>query len=342
MSEITLTAEVGRTTGSSATRRLRREGKIPAVVYGHGSEPLSVAVDSSDLRVALTGLTIAELISFYELFERTEKTVTCYSQGVNQSESGTDKVNAIINCHLATGRIGQPGMGPFSLTGQPNAMGGREVGALSNTLAAHMEFGAADVDRVGRFWRAPRMATKPGLKAVDLFESVGRGEIKAIWIMATNPVVSLPNADSVRRALQVCELSVVSEAVRNSDTVDACRIRLPALAWGEKDGTVTNSERGISRQRPFLRAPGEARQDWWILSQVARRLGHGDAFAWRGVADIFRARVIDATPGSFVFELTGATDKLDAFLEALDRSAILETVRTGVCGIGRGERILRV
>ena len=179
-------------------------------------------------------------------------------------------------------------MGPFSITGQPNAMGGREVGALSNTLAAHMDFTPADIDRVGRFWRAPRMATRPGLKAVDLFDAVARGEIKAVWIMATNPVASLPNADAVRAALKACDLSIVSEAVRASDTVDACRIRLPALAWGEKDGTVTNSERGISRQRPFLPPPGEARPDWWIIAEVARRLGFGEAFAWQGAADIFR------------------------------------------------------
>ena len=249
------------------------------------------------------GLPPADIATFFDWFVRTERTVTLYSQGVNQSTAGADKVNAIINCHLLTGRIGRPGMGPFSITGQPNAMGGREVGALANTLAAHMEFTPTDIDRVGRFWQAPRMATRPGLKAVDLFDAVGRGEVKAIWIMATNPVVSLPNADAVKRALQACELSVVSEAVRDSDTVDACRIRLPALAWAEKDGTATNSERRISRQRPFLRAPGEARQDWWIVSQVARRLGHGGAFAWRGPADIFREHAALSA-----FENDGARD----------------------------------
>ncbi len=214
--------------------------------------------------------------------------MTLYSQGVNQSTAGVDKVNAIVNCHLLTGRIGRRGMGPFSITGQPNAMGGREVGALSNLLAAHMGFTPADLDRVGRFWQAPRLATQLGLKAIDLFDAVGRGEIKAVWIMATNPVASLPDAEAVRRALQGCELSIVSEAVRATDTVDVCRIRLPALAWGEKDGTVTNSERSISRQRPFLGVPGEARQDWWIVREVARRLGFGAAFAWNGPADIFR------------------------------------------------------
>ena len=133
---------------------------------------------------------------------RRERVVTCYSQGVNQSAQGTDKVNAIINCHLATGRIGKPGMGPFSLTGQPNAMGGREVGGLANQLAAHMGFSPDEVDRVRRFWNAPRMATREGLKAVQMFDAIARGEIKALWVMATNPAVSLPRAAAVREALE--------------------------------------------------------------------------------------------------------------------------------------------
>ncbi len=237
---------------------------------------------------ALCGLTAADIASFFDWFARSEKSVTLYSQGVNQSSAGADKVNAIINCHLLTGRIGRPGMGPFSITGQPNAMGGREVGALSNTLAAHMDFAPEDVARVGRFWNSSRVARRPGLKAVELFEAVKSGRIKAVWIMATNPVASLPDAAAVRAALQGCELSIVSEAVRASDTVDACRIRLPALAWAEKNGTVTNSERCISRQRSFLLPPGEARQDWWIVAEVARRLGFGQAFDWTSAADIFR------------------------------------------------------
>ena len=121
---------------------------------------------------------------------------------MNQSAQGTDKVNAIINCHLATGRIGRPGMGPFSLTGQPNAMGGREVGGLANQLAAHMSFSPAEIDRVRRFWNAPHIATHEGLKAVQMFEAIERGEIKALWVMATNPAVSLPRAGAMREALQ--------------------------------------------------------------------------------------------------------------------------------------------
>ena len=137
------------------------------------------------------GLKPADVRFFYELFAVTDRTVTVYSQGVNQSAHGTDKVNAIINCHLATGRIGKPGTGPFSVTGQPNAMGGREVGGLANQLAAHMNFESpADVDRVSRFWHAPNIATQGGLKAVDMFRAAGDGRIKALWIMGTNPAVS--------------------------------------------------------------------------------------------------------------------------------------------------------
>jgi assimilatory nitrate reductase catalytic subunit len=215
--------------------------------------------------------------------------VTLYSQGVNQSAQGTDKVNAIINCHLATGRIGRPGASPFSLTGQPNAMGGREVGGLANQLAAHMGFTPPDIDRVRRFWKAPRIATHEGLKAVQLFEAIARGEIKALWVIGTNPAVSLPDADAARAALKKLELFVISENVRSNDTVNAgAHVLLPAQAWGEKSGTVTNSERRISRQRAFLTPPGEAKPDWWIVSEVARRLGFGAAFDFGSAADVFR------------------------------------------------------
>jgi assimilatory nitrate reductase catalytic subunit len=218
----------------------------------------------------------------------TPRTVTLYSQGVNQSTQGTDKVNAIVNCHLATGRIGKPGTGPFSLTGQPNAMGGREVGGLANQLAAHMDFEPANIDRVRRFWNAPAVAGKPGLKAVELFEAVAQGRIKALWIMATNPVVSLPRADAVRSALGKLDLLVISDVVASTDTIKSGpHILLPAAGWGEKEGTVTNSERRISRQRAFLPPPGEAQPDWWIVSEVAKRMGFADAFAYAAAADIF-------------------------------------------------------
>ncbi|TKW70843.1 MAG: nitrate reductase, partial [Bradyrhizobium icense] len=220
-----------------------------------------------------TGLAESDVVAFFRMFAETPRVVTLYSQGVNQSAQGTDKVNAILNCHLATGRIGKVGASPFSLTGQPNAMGGREVGGLANQLAAHMAFNPPDIDRVRRFWDAPRIATHEGLKAVQMFEAIGRGEIKALWVMGTNPAVSLPDADAVRAAMKKLELCVISENVRFNDTVNAgAHVLLPAQAWGEKSGTVTNSERRISRQRAFLGSPGETKPDWWIMGEVAKRL----------------------------------------------------------------------
>ncbi|HET6838920.1 MAG TPA: molybdopterin-dependent oxidoreductase [Bradyrhizobium sp.] len=251
-----------------------------------------------------TGLSEHDVADFFRMFAKTPRVVTLYSQGVNQSAQGTDKVNAIINCHLATGRIGKAGASPFSLTGQPNAMGGREVGGLANQLAAHMGFTPPDIDRVRRFWKAPRIATHEGLKAVQMFEAIARGEIKALWVMGTNPAVSLPDADVARAALKKLELFVVSENVRSNDTVNAgAHVMLPALAWGEKSGTVTNSERRISRQRAFLAGPGEAKPDWWIIGEIAKRLGFGAAFAFNSAADIFREHA--ALSG---FENGGARD----------------------------------
>ena len=235
-----------------------------------------------------TGLSAETLKEFFELFAATEKVVTVYSQGVNQSLSGTDKVNAIINCHLAMGRIGKPGMGPFSVTGQPNAMGGREVGGLANMLAAHMAIESpVDRARVQRFWGAPTIAERPGLKAVDMFRAVGDGRIKALWIMATNPVVSMPEAEHVAAALRACPFVVISDVTAATDTAKLAHVLLPAAAWGEKSGTVTNSERRISRQRGFLPLPGEAKPDWWIVCEVARRMGFGEGFGYASPAEIF-------------------------------------------------------
>jgi assimilatory nitrate reductase catalytic subunit len=251
-----------------------------------------------------TGLAEADVANFFELFRTTPNVVTCFSQGVNQSAQGTDKVTSIINCHLATGRIGRPGMGPFSLTGQPNAMGGREVGGLANQLAAHMNFNDTDIDRVGRFWNARAMAQREGLKAVQMFEAIERGDIKALWVMATNPAVSLPRAGAMRAALSKLDVFVVSENVMSNDTVTAgAQILLPAAAWGEKDGTVTNSERRISRQRPFLPLPGEAKPDWWVVNQVARRMGFAEAFDFDSAAAIFREHAALSA-----FENDGARD----------------------------------
>ena len=243
------------------------------------------------------------MLAFYELFAACERTVSFFSQGINQSATGTDKANAIINCHLATGRLGKPGAGPFSITGQPNAMGGREVGGLANQLAAHMDFTPEAIDRVARFWKAPMVAHKPGLKAVDLFEAMHRGEIRFVWIMATNPAVSLPDSTRVREALERCDTVVVSDCMGDTDTAAYADVLLPAAGWGEKEGTVTNSERVISRQRAFRAPAGEALPDWKIVCEVARRLGYASAFAYGSAAAIFREHAALSA-----FENNGARD----------------------------------
>ncbi|MEI4487047.1 molybdopterin-dependent oxidoreductase [Frigidibacter sp. MR17.14] len=234
------------------------------------------------------GLEPADIAAFLDLWIGTEKVVTVYSQGVNQSASGTDKVNAILNCHLATGRIGRPGMGPFSITGQPNAMGGREVGGLANMLACHLDIENPEHrGAVKEFWQAPTIAEKPGLKAVDMFRAVEEGKIKALWIICTNPAVSMPEADRVAKAIAACDFVVVSDIIEKTDTTRLAHVLLPAQGWGEKDGTVTNSERRISRQRKTLAPLGEARPDWWILSEVGARMGFPRAFDYAGPHEIF-------------------------------------------------------
>ncbi len=230
----------------------------------------------------------ADIATFYHWFGQTNNVITAYSQGINQSSSGTDKANAIINVHLATGKIGKVGAGPFSLTGQPNAMGGREVGGLANQLAAHMDFSESNVDRVSRFWQSKVVSAKPGLKAVDMFDAIAEGNIKAVWIMATSPVDSLPNANKVKAALEQCEFVAVSDCMRHTDTTQYADVLFPALGWGEKDGTVSNSERRISRQRAILPAPGEAKPDWWIITQVAKAMGFERAFPYQSAHEVFR------------------------------------------------------
>ena len=258
------------------------------------------------------GISEAQLQHFYDVFVAHPRTVTLFSQGANQSVAGTDKGNAIINLHLATGRIGQPGAGPFSITGQPNAMGGREVGGLASTLACHRGFSAAERNWAQRFWQSPTICPGPGLKAVDMFEAVGDGRIKAIWIMATNPAVSMPDAARVRAALTKCPLVVVSDCIADTDTAGFAHVKLPALGWGEKDGTVTNSERVISRQRGFLAPPGEARPDWWIISELAKQMGWGEAFHYLDNASVF---------GEFA-AMTGFENDGDRLLDISDKAAM--------------------
>jgi len=259
-----------------------------------------------------TGLVEGDVLAFINLWLKTERVVTVFSQGVNQSSQGTDKVNAILNCHLATGRIGQPGMGPFSVTGQPNAMGGREVGGLANMLACHITLENPDHRAAVRdFWQAPQMPDRAGLKAVDMFRAAGDGRIKALWIIHTNPAVTLPEADAVRDAIAACDFVVVSDITDRTDTARLADVLLPATAWGEKDGTVTNSDRTISRQRAVLPAPGQARPDWDILAEVGRRMGWRAAFDYRSPAEIFREHAaLSGIAGAFGldFDISGLAE----------------------------------
>lgn len=247
---------------------------------------------------------------FYECVAATDKTVTAFSMGVNQSQSGTDKVNAIINTHLFTGRVGKVGASPFSLTGQPNAMGGREVGALANLLAAHLELDNADHRQlVTDFWQSSQpISPNVGVKACDAATAILDGRIKAIWIMATNPVVSLPDADNFRQALAECDLVIVSDCSVDSDTVKCADIVLPAQGWGEKSGTVTNSERRISRQRTLMPAAGLAKPDWWILSQVATRMGL-TGFDYQHPSEIFNEHVALTAYGNTSNHSTSQSNK---------------------------------
>jgi assimilatory nitrate reductase catalytic subunit len=275
---------------------LKSQGEANSIFISQCTEGLQATLEiatkiAPDIKTVanLTGLEIECVSEFYRIFSRTERVVSVFSQGINQWSYGTDRVNAIINCHLYTGRIGRPGMGPFSFTGQPNAMGGREVGGLSNQLAAHMALDNTEHQKiVQEFWQSPVIADSEGLKAVDLFEAVNDGRIKALWIIATNPAVSLPNADFVRQALDKCEFLVVSDCMRHTDTTQYADVLLPSQTWGERDGTVTNSERRISRQRQFLPIPGEAKADWKIISEVANYMGFKEGFNYNISLDVFK------------------------------------------------------
>ena len=227
----------------------------------------------------LCGIAEADLMQAARWFDNLQDdghrlpTLSLYCQGLNQSTSGTAKNSGLINLHLATGQIGKPGAGPFSLTGQPNAMGGREVGGMANLLSAHRDLGnAGHRAEVARLWGVADVPARPGKTAVELFEAAAEGEIKALWIACTNPAQSMPDQATVRRALERCEFVVVQEAFATTATCAFADLLLPATTWGEKDGTVTNSERRISRVRPAVAAPGEARDDWAIACAFARRL----------------------------------------------------------------------
>ncbi len=221
----------------------------------------------------LCGITEKELIQAAEWFGASPASMSLYCMGLNQSSHGTDKNLALINLHLATGQLGRPGAGPFSLTGQPNAMGGREVGGMATMLAAHRDIQNAEHRaEVEQLWGVAKLSDRPGLPAVAMFDAMLSGQIKAVWIVCTNPVHSMPDVEKIRKALAATEFVVVQEAFMQTDTIPYADVVLPACSWAEKSGTLTNSERRVSMVRQAIAAPGESRPDWWIANNIAGRI----------------------------------------------------------------------
>ena len=260
---------------------------ISAHTEGFAELKQMVRNTTPNMAAEICGIREEDLIQAAEWFGHSPASLSLYCMGLNQSSHGTDKNLALINLHLATGQIGKPGAGPFSLTGQPNAMGGREVGGMATMLAAHRDIdNAAHRAEVAAHWGVPteRLSATPGLPAIAMFDALQQGRIKAIWIACSNPAHSLPNLPQVRAALARAELVVVQDAFAHTDTTALADILLPAATWGEKEGTVTNSERRISRVRAAVPPPGEAQSDGWIVSQIARRL---EALLYPGAASLF-------------------------------------------------------
>ncbi|HET9114053.1 MAG TPA: molybdopterin-dependent oxidoreductase [Burkholderiales bacterium] len=247
---------------------------IAAHTQGFSQLRATVREYPPELVAGICGVPAADIVTAARWFGGASAALSLYCQGLNQSSHGTDKNTALINLHLATGQIGRPGAGPLSLTGQPNAMGGREVGGMANLLSAHRDMSnPAHRDEMAKLWGVPSVPSHPGKTAVALFEAMARGEIKAIWIACTNPAQSMPNQTLVREALTRAEFVVVQEVNAHTETADYADLLLPAAAWGEKEGTVTNSERRITHVRAAIPPPGECRPDWKIATDFALRLG---------------------------------------------------------------------
>lgn len=283
---------------------LLREGLVDAAfiaAHTEGFDALRTHVDSITPAVAagVCGVAEADIVTAARWWGQSPAALSLWCQGLNQSTHGTHNGAALIALSLATGKIGKPGCGPFSLTGQPNAMGGREVGGLANLLSAHRDLAnPAHREEVARLWGVDSVPATPGLTAVELFQAVREGRIKALWIACTNPAQSMPELERVREALQRCDFVVLQEAFRSTETAAFADLMLPAATWGEKEGTVTNSERRITHVKRALPPPAEARPDWRIVCDFARALGPligkpqaGRMFAYDGVEAIFAEHV---------------------------------------------------
>jgi assimilatory nitrate reductase catalytic subunit len=273
-----------------------RHDYIVAHTSGFDELKSTVRDCTPDLVAQVCGIRKEDLVLAAKLFATSPATLSLYCQGLNQSSSGTAKNAALINLHLATAQIGKPGAGPFSLTGQPNAMGGREVGGMANLLSAHRDLeNPRHRAEVADLWGVTSVPAKPGKTAVEMFQAAADGEIKALWIACTNPAQSMPDQSTVRRALERAEFVVVQEAFSTTATCDYADLLLPATSWGEKTGTVTNSERRISRVRPAVAGPAETRHDWAIAVEFSQRL---ERKLRPGQATLFPYSLVDDSAGA--------------------------------------------
>jgi assimilatory nitrate reductase catalytic subunit len=263
---------------------------ISSHTAGWGSLGAEIAAWPPERAAAICGLTVTEIEEAAHTFGSASAVLSCWAMGLNQATDGVDRSLALLNLHLATGQIGRRGAGPFSLTGQPNAMGGREVGGMAGLLPGYRSVdNPAHRRELAKLWGVPeqRIAAHPGKPAVEIFDALGRGQLKAVWIAATNPMVSMPNLSDVQRGLERAELVVVQDAYFPTETTDFAHVVLPASQWSEKEGIMTSSERRISYLPAMVEAPGRARPDWAIFADLGRHLGFKDAFSYASAEDVF-------------------------------------------------------
>lgn len=282
---------------------IEKEALDEAFIQNHtdGFEQYKEKVFEKTLKesAALCGVRAEDIRWAAEYISRAKGFMTMWAMGLNQSVIGVNKNLALINLHLITGHIGKPGSGPFSLTGQPNAMGGREVGGLANLLPAHRDLSNPEHRKqVEEHWGSPvHIAPKPGLTATEMFDALEQGTLKAIWIVCTNPLVSLPDARKAESALAKAKFVVVQDASWLSDTTKYADVILPAASWAEKEGTMTNSERRISYLHKIVEAPGEALPDTEIILKFAQKMGFGKSFTYHKFSEIYDeyARITEGT-----------------------------------------------
>ena len=263
---------------------------IAAFTEGWEAMPEFLVDYSPEHVAAITGLAEADIRQAADWIGQAAEWMSCWTMGLNQSTHGTWHTNALCNLHLATGAICRPGSGPFSLTGQPNAMGGREMGYMGPGLPGQRSM-LVEADRafIEELWQIPHdsLPLQAGNGTVAMFEQMAAGQIKACWIICTNPVASVPNRQTVIKGLQTAELVITQDAFLDTETNRYADILLPGALWAEAEGVMINSERNLTLMQKAVDAPGETLPDWQIIARVACEMGFADAFTYASAADVF-------------------------------------------------------